>query len=222
MHFYWFYVTLCCCAYCHVRLRDGLIGAFIATLLFSFAKKGFALCILYFPTYNLLYGAFAAMPVFLLWIYLSWMVILLGAEISHALGLHYQYSIDDKLDCFTQAYRYVGYLWQAQQRGGNLSIDNLLRSDQYSYPLEPKVMMRHLKRLNFLEQNKAGNYFLTKNLAEFTFAELYHLLPWRLPEAEQRVARPDQWQQTLYAKLNDMQPRLLDHWQIPLANLYQH
>lgn len=69
-----------------VRLRHALPGAFVAMVFFEFAKYAFTLYILYFPTYELVYGALAGVPIFLFWVYLSWLIILFGAVISHVLG----------------------------------------------------------------------------------------------------------------------------------------
>ena len=53
-----------------------------ALALFELTKFGFVIFISYFDTYQIIYGAMWSIPVFLLWIYLSWLVILLAACIS--------------------------------------------------------------------------------------------------------------------------------------------
>ena len=70
----------------HVPARHAFIGAVFAALLFEFLKHFFAVYIALVPTYDIVYGTFAAVPIFLLWIFLSWMVILLGAELAAALA----------------------------------------------------------------------------------------------------------------------------------------
>jgi membrane protein len=64
------------------QLRHALAGGLAAALMFELMKRGFAVYVAKFPTYTLVYGAFAAIPLFLLWIYASWVVALLGAVIA--------------------------------------------------------------------------------------------------------------------------------------------
>lgn len=68
-----------------VRWRHSLAGALFAAALFEIAKRGFGYFVLYFTSYKAIYGAVAALPVFLAWIHLSWTVILLGAVVTAAL-----------------------------------------------------------------------------------------------------------------------------------------
>ncbi len=63
------------------------LGGALAALVFEAMKNGFALFIAHFTTYTLVYGAFAAFPIFLLWIYLSWAVVLFCAVLTACLPL---------------------------------------------------------------------------------------------------------------------------------------
>lgn len=80
-----------------VRGRHALIGGMIAALVFELMKNGFTLFIVRFTTYKLVYGAFAAFPIFLLWIDLSWVVVLFCAVLTANLPLHKNqaWKIDD-------------------------------------------------------------------------------------------------------------------------------
>jgi membrane protein len=69
----------------YVDWRDAVWGALVAAIAFEIAKRMFAVFIKQFPTYTLIYGALAALPLFLLWIYMSWMITLVGALIAAAL-----------------------------------------------------------------------------------------------------------------------------------------
>src|SRR3989344_3755593 len=68
-----------------VRLRHGLIGSLFATVIFEIAKRGFAFFVTNFANYKAIYGAVAALPVFLIWVYLSWTIILAGAVVTATL-----------------------------------------------------------------------------------------------------------------------------------------
>ncbi|HUL57449.1 MAG TPA: YhjD/YihY/BrkB family envelope integrity protein, partial [Usitatibacter sp.] len=69
-----------------VPWRHALAGGVVAAILFEVAKQGFAFYVAHAPMYNMVYGTFAAVPLFLLWIYLSWLIVLFGAELAAALG----------------------------------------------------------------------------------------------------------------------------------------
>jgi len=68
-----------------VHWKDALIGGLLAAVLFEISKRAFAAYITHFPSYTALYGALAAFPIFLLWIYVGWIIVLLGASTVAAL-----------------------------------------------------------------------------------------------------------------------------------------
>lgn len=70
-----------------VRLTSAISGAFVAAILWEAAKWGFAYYVKS-AGYTKLYGALALLPLFLLWIYVAWMIVLLGLFISYTLQTH--------------------------------------------------------------------------------------------------------------------------------------
>ena len=68
-----------------VYWRDALAGGMGTAVVLALMKSGFAFYISRFPSYTVIYGAFATLPIFLLWIYLSWLGILLGATVAATL-----------------------------------------------------------------------------------------------------------------------------------------
>lgn len=74
-----------------VKLRHGILGGLVATVLFESAKQGFTYYLIHFNFYQLLYGAFATVPIFFIWVYWVWLITLLGAEISYALSVNFQH-----------------------------------------------------------------------------------------------------------------------------------
>lgn len=65
-----------------VLFRHAMVGGILAAVLFDFAKRAFVGYLAHFPSYTLVYGAFAVAPIFLVWVYLSWVVTLLGAALA--------------------------------------------------------------------------------------------------------------------------------------------
>lgn len=67
--------------------RPALVSAVVATLIFEAAKKVFTIYLHRVPTYEAIYGALAAIPLFMFWVYISWVVTLFGAELTCCLTL---------------------------------------------------------------------------------------------------------------------------------------
>lgn len=67
--------------HCTVRLRHALIGGIVAAILFEITKSAFTWFIVNVASYEIVYGTLATIPIFLIWIYLSWLVVLIGAVV---------------------------------------------------------------------------------------------------------------------------------------------
>jgi membrane protein len=70
---------------CKVQWRDAAAGGLVAAIGFETAKRVFGLYIRHMPNYTIVYGAFAAIPIFLIWVYMSWFITLIGAMLASAL-----------------------------------------------------------------------------------------------------------------------------------------
>lgn len=68
-----------------VPLKESMIGAIVAAILFELGKRAFALYVTSFPTYQLIYGVVSSIPIMLVWIYCSWCIVLFGAEFAATL-----------------------------------------------------------------------------------------------------------------------------------------
>jgi membrane protein len=70
----------------YVPIKHAFIGGLVSAIAFEAMSRAFALYITNFPTYKLVYGAFASIPIFLLWVYLSWLTVLIGAVLTASLS----------------------------------------------------------------------------------------------------------------------------------------
>lgn len=65
-----------------IRVRDAFWGALVAGALFEGAKAGFGLYVSRYTSFAKIYGTLGTIPVFMIWVYLVWVIILAGAEVS--------------------------------------------------------------------------------------------------------------------------------------------
>lgn len=70
---------------CKVPIWNGIYAGASAAIMFELAKNAFGFYVTLFPTYQLIYGTLAAIPIFFIWIYVCWVILLLGVEICYAL-----------------------------------------------------------------------------------------------------------------------------------------
>jgi membrane protein len=66
----------------HVRWRHAWAGGLFVALAFEVAKRALTWYVTAMPAYSMVYGAFATVPILLLWVYLGWIIVLLGAVIA--------------------------------------------------------------------------------------------------------------------------------------------
>ncbi len=74
--------------YTKVRAVPAVIGAIVATALFSFARWGFGIYVTKYAHFDKIYGILGTLPVFLIWIYISWVIVLVGAEVAYTFQYH--------------------------------------------------------------------------------------------------------------------------------------
>ena len=205
---------------CQVPLRHALIGGVFAAITFTVARMLFT-AIMAKSSYTLVYGAFAAVPLFLLWIYVTWIIVLMGAVLAHSLS-SYQTEEQAQTPTLMKALDILFLFWRARKEGRGISELEIIRAndvlpggidaDSWRSIRDTFIGAQLLKRLD------RGHYLLSRDLHHFTLAELAELL-----RAEPSYALAEQamlWQKTAAALLQsniDQESSLLA---IPLAELF--
>lgn len=160
-----------------VRVRDALIGGVLVGVVFELTKQGFGFYITHFPTYKLVYGAFAALPVFLMWLYISWLVVLLGAVVVAALPEWRQQSLQGNLapgSNFVYALQVLKALWQAQQRGEVVSVPQLHGKLNIRYE-RIETLLEAMQRAAWINRAVPAGWVLHRNPATIAVADVYKL-----------------------------------------------
>lgn len=171
--------------HCHVRLRHALCGGVAAAVLFELAKIGFGF---YVRSANSeqIYGALAVLPLFLVWIYTSWVIVLFGAHLTFCLPEFRLDKTPSALDGdrgwgFMDAFAVVRALWQAQQSGTGLAAHQLPELDIPLSQQDVQEILACLAQGRWAEETTDDNWMLSRDLESVTLLDLYRLVPRRLP-----------------------------------------
>ena len=170
----------------HVRFRKALIAATITALLFEIAKYAFALFVAKFSTYEVIYGAITAIPLFFLWVFLSWIILLLGAVLCFALH-RFEMKREKTEHDFISILKILQIFAQAQSNESSLTIDQLRSKFPYLHGQTLRHLVEQLLNLNYVAKLEGSQYCLKVNAMELTVGRVYREGPWRLPNNNQAL-----------------------------------
>ena len=180
---------------CHVPLRHAALGGALAALAFEAGKSLFG-WIVGQGSYTLIYGTFAALPLFLLWIHLSWQILLGGAEFVYALST-YRSRRAAQLPDLLVALGVLERLHRLHQSGGTLRESELTGRNWLfgHFSTEPVRWQRLRERLldaRLLRETRDDEYVLGIDADSVSLWSLYTLVgaPAVLPAAPDRAQLP--------------------------------
>lgn len=184
-----------------VRWRHALAGAFVSAVMFESAKAGFVFYVTNFPTYERLYGALATIPLFFVWIYVSWAVVLLGASVAAALTTFQYRRADGGWPARRElqlALRLMGHFWQAQRRGQSLSVTDLMDRERAADDEQLNRILAWFHDARFIHADDDGDWMLSADLDELRLGDLYQSGPFILPLQEfERLELESHWDRAL-------------------------
>jgi membrane protein len=206
-----------------VRWLPAAAGGLLAAVLFEAAKAGFAYYVSSVPTYEIIYGALAAIPIFLVWIFLSWIVVLFGALFAAALQT---FRIEAHLHAWARdqelqlTFRMIGHLWEAQQQGEGRSFHDLLRIEPAAKDAQLQRLLEGLGEKRLIRLSSNGEWLLARDPAQVTLLDLYRSGNFSLPLAERIVARSDGWNVAFRRVMGAVERPVAERLERPLKELY--
>ncbi len=163
-----------------VPFKHALLGGVFTAVLFEVAKMLFGLYVRLFPGYQLIYGAFATVPLFLLWIYLSWLIVLFGAELVCNLSSsrHWRRRALPKLLVVLGVLR----VFHDSQLRGRLVRHGDVQNQGWQLPEDEwDEILEFLEREQLICRASGGGWVLCRDLTQYSLHQLLSHSPWPLP-----------------------------------------
>ena len=160
-----------------VLKRDALLGGVSSGICLEAMKQGFSFYIAHFPTYKMVYGAFAAVPVFLLWIYLSWLIVIGGAVLAALLPDWRERAGQSRPvpgSDFFDALQVLKILWRAHKTGEIVALSNLHPAVKVRVDHLEKILAR-LEGAGWVARSGPNGWVLCHDAASIKVEDIYRL-----------------------------------------------
>ena len=202
---------------CAVSFKHAVVGGLLVAIAFEMAKYLFGF-VMSRSSFEVIYGAFAAVPLFLLWIYVSWTIVLMGAELVKALGV-YRRDGGSQLEApLFQIVIILELFFHAHHRGAVVG-DEDIRSCGARIDLEHwNDYRQRLIELNLIRSVDKGGLVLSRDLSEISVWELYQRLGWPLPET---VKGTSAWEVAMAADIQHINQHNQDLLKMDLESLFR-
>lgn len=203
---------------CAVRWREAVVGALVTAALLELLKAAFGVYVAHFSSYRAVYGALAAIPIFLLWMYVAWSVVLFGAVVAAELP---RWRYDEKgvaaAERLGLSLALLAELAEQARRGGTLSTAALAAELGVS-ATDVDDDLGLLAQSRFVAETIEGGWVLSRALDGATLLDLYRAL--KLPLAIRLYETgPYPWQARVGAALQRVASAEAQALNLPLGDL---
>jgi membrane protein len=156
-----------------VEVRHALIGGLLAGIAFELAKRGFAVYLARFPTYTLIYGAFATIPIFLVWLYMSWVIVLAGATLTAMLPA-YRFAEGKPIPGrdFMDALAVLSVLARAQDKGRPARLRQI-SNEVRIMPHRCEAALERAARRGWTVRSEKDAWVLARDADTLSVADIY-------------------------------------------------
>lgn len=208
-----------------VRISHALIGAFVAALLLELSKRWFLFYVTHVATFQHIYGALSVIPMLFFWIYLTWAVVLIGAEFVYCLGAFLPSTAIAKsapsLRYLSLPLAVLATIHHAIERGEPLSLKGLARE----LSLLPFNLLRDVVDLlvehHVLHISTRGELALSRNLESMSLYELYQIMPQPLEVDEKSLLFSESKSVHLAPLSSEVERCLQEHMGTALTELFK-
>jgi membrane protein len=163
---------------------QAAVGALLGAVLFEIARWGFTVFVRNAQTYQQIYGALAAIPIFLLWIYLSWVIAILGASIAASLSAYEYHAPTTTLP---EGAEFLGLLVvlrhfvEAQRKGCTVDPATIKLREPYLRSASIACYFTDLQRADMIQRGESGGWLLSRSLDSTDLLRVYQHTDYRLP-----------------------------------------
>lgn len=204
---------------------DALWGGILAGLLFAALRKGFAIYIVRSDAYGSVYGAVAAIPIVLFWMFLSWVVVLIGAEVTASLAewrsgfaIHAKAASAERR--LALALETLWVLYQSARNGHQGGGRRHLLKATTATEAELMGILRRLYAAGLAAPANKGRILLTRDLTCVNLKDVITALDLKLG-IDDRVAPDAPWRARLLPLLAQAHDGMSPALEMPLAELFQ-
>lgn len=208
-----------------VPVKNAAIAGIFVAVVFELLKHIFGTVMSNFTSYEAIYGAFAALPIFLLWIYLSWNLILLGVEISYTLTIFETEEVYPRHPLLSLL-DMLNLVYTSHLKGDAVSEQDLRNV------LGRKELPKWYTYINYLKDSKLitmtedDDYVLKKDLSRMTLWDFYRTLPYPLPikdELDEMKSENQQpWLSLLVRRFVNTEACAQEQLNLPLSAIFSH
>ncbi len=158
----------------HVEVRHAVTGGVVAGIGFELAKRGFALYLHEVPTYAMIYGAFATIPIFLVWLYVSWLVVLAGAVFTAMLP-GYRAKPERSMapgERLAEVLGALSILTRAHAKGGAVGLSALAR-ELRTQPYRCEQVLERARERGWVARTEKEAWVLAQDAESIALQDLY-------------------------------------------------
>lgn len=203
---------------CQVPIRHSVIAALVVAIGFELVKQLFGR-VMGMTDFAVIYGTYAAVPLFLIWLYVSWTIVLFGAELNKNMGL-FQSRRSPKMEPPLVQILIILHEFFRCHRVGEVVTDRTITGLSHRVDMQSwHDYKSRLLTLGLIRVVEKGGLVLSKDLNEVTLWSLYRDLPWPLPSGF--TVAGEAWEKLIDEKLTKSFEERRMAFELDLEELYR-